>query len=70
MMAQQSVTICPRPGCGGNSQIENTEKQHTRYVKRSRACTKCGATWSTAELPIADVKKIRALEKLLKELRA
>lgn len=62
-----SVTRCPR--CGGASQIENTEKQDTRYVKRLRGCSTCGTTWSTAELPLADVKRLRALERFLKDLR-
>lgn len=69
MRIQNSVTICPRPGCGGASQIENTEKQDTRYVRRIRACTKCGATWGTAEIPVGEIKKIKALDKLLKDLR-
>lgn len=69
MRGRSSITICPRAGCGGSSQIENTEKQDTRYVRRIRACTKCGATWGTAEIPVADIKKIKALDKLLKDLR-
>lgn len=62
-----SITRCPR--CGGASQIEDTSKADTHYVRRTRACTKCGATWGTAEIPVADIKKIKALDKLLKDLR-
>lgn len=69
MRGRSSITICPRTGCGGSSQIESTEKQDTRYVRRVRGCTKCGTTWGTAEVPITEVKKIKALEKLLKDLR-
>ena len=62
MIRRTSVTVCVR--CNGNSQIENTSKQDTMYVKRTRACVNCGLTWSTAEIPLNDVKKIKALNKL------
>jgi transcriptional regulator NrdR family protein len=67
MRRKNSVTVCIR--CNGDSQIEDTLKQDTNYVKRTRACVRCGLTWATAEVPLADIKKIKALIRLLKELK-
>ncbi len=62
-----SVTQCPR--CGAGSQVEDTAKSDSNYVRRLRGCIACGNTWSTAEIMLTDVKKLKALNKLLKELR-
>jgi len=67
---KSSVTKCPQPGCNGDSQIEDTLKHDTFYVKRSRACKKCGITWSTAELPLRLAKKLMKLDKFLEQLNA
>lgn len=64
-----SVAHCIKPGCKGGSQIENTMKTDTWYVKRTRACVLCGTTWSTAEIMLADVKRLKALDRMLKELK-
>lgn len=66
MRAKRSITLCPH--CAGNSQVENTEKQDSHHVKRLRRCVECLATWSTAEVPLADVKRLKALDRLLKEV--
>lgn len=61
-----SVTICEK--CSGDSQIEDVAKQDTRYVKRLRACKDCGHTWPTAEIHLADVKLLKAMNRFLDEV--
>lgn len=55
--------ICPR--CGSNSQVEDTRKHMTFYVRRTRACIACGITWVTAEIDLNDMRRIEDAEKLL-----
>ena len=66
MRLKSSITVCTK--CGGGSQIEDTLKQDTKYVKRTRACKDCGATWQTAEIALADVKRLQRLDQWFKKL--
>ena len=68
-VSSRSVSVCPQPNCKGASQIEDTTKHDTWYIKRSRACTKCGFTWSTAEIPLPMIKRIMKIETLLRQIQ-
>jgi transcriptional regulator NrdR family protein len=67
MRVNSSITVCAK--CGGDSQIEDVRKQDTRYVKRSRACKLCGLTWTTAEIPLEDVKLLKLVKNFIKEAK-
>ena len=59
-----SVQRCPKPGCRGEGKVSHTMKQDTWYVVRSRCCDECGTTFSTAEVRMADVVRLRRLDKI------
>lgn len=59
-----SVVRCPRRNCDGEGTVEGTMKQDTWYVVRSRCCRKCGTTFSTAEVRLGDVRRLRRLDKI------
>jgi len=65
----RSVAICPQPGCGGESQVEQTTRHDTWYVRRLRGCKKCGHTWTTAEMPLPMVKRIMQLDAFLRKMK-
>lgn len=67
---KRSITNCPQPGCGGGSQIEDTTRHDTWYVRRLRACTKCGFTWSTAEIPLPMIKRTAKLDAFIQKMKA
>lgn len=65
-----SAHTCPQPTCGGDSQVEDTRRASTWYVKRVRACVKCGHTWSTAEVPFPMLKRVMKVEAFIHDVRA
>lgn len=62
-MGAKSVTRCEK--CGGESSVEDTRRKETWYVKRVRGCQSCGHTWSTAEVPLADLRKLKLLDQFV-----
>lgn len=65
MMSRRGIDLCMH--CGGNSQIEYANKD-AGYIRRSRACSVCGQTWSTAEISLPTLRRTMKIDKFIKEL--
>jgi len=63
------TTICPQKGCGGKSQVEQTRKRETWYVRRIRVCEKCNHHWTTAEVPLQMIQRTIKLDAFLKSMK-
>jgi len=62
----RSVTRCH---CGGDSSVRDVARKDTWYVRRVRACRRCGHTWSTAEIPLPMVKRAAQLDAFMRRMR-
>lgn len=64
MAWHRSIIICT---CGAQSKVLDSRADTSWYVRRQRVCSdpKCEKTWSTAEVPLAMVKKLGKLQTFL-----
>jgi transcriptional regulator NrdR family protein len=68
LRTKRSISNCPQPRCGGGSQVMDTTRHDTWYIRRVRSCTKCGHTWSTAEVPLPMIKRTLKLDAFLQKM--
>lgn len=61
-----STATCPT--CNADSQVEDSRRVDTWYVKRVRACTVCGLRWRTAEIPLPMMKRVIKFDAFLKQM--
>jgi transcriptional regulator NrdR family protein len=62
-----STATCP--SCNGDSQVEDSRRADTWYVKRVRACTVCGFRWRTAEIPLPMMKRVLKFDAFMKQMK-
>jgi transcriptional regulator NrdR family protein len=62
---RRGIDLCP--SCQNGSQIEDVAKD-AGYIRRLRGCKNCGATWSTAEIGLADLRRMLKMKKKVSEL--
>jgi transcriptional regulator NrdR family protein len=65
MPRPKSVTRCR---CGGRMVVEYSNND-AWYVRRSRACDRCGQTESTVEIPAPMLKTVLAVTSFVRRLR-